>query len=96
MKKGRRNINFTFEVVKNGKTIQRVRTHSMRRFLHHLRTINWQGGHPRVYLRVNYGKAEDVFGKISSFYNDGWYDNEKDLWHAFNAFKDEGEDFLNQ
>lgn len=82
-------MNFTFKVKKNRSTIQVVRTHSIRRFINNLRTINWKDGGTKVYLRVNYGKKVDVFGKLSTFYNDGWYENQEDLRSAFNAFKEE-------
>lgn len=82
-------MNFTFKVTKNNKVIQKCQTHSKRRFLNQLRAINWKDKPLKVYLRVSYGKHEDVWGKLSSFYNDGWYENEKDLWLAFNAFSEE-------
>jgi len=66
-----------------------VRTHSKRRFLNHLRTIKWQYKGIKVYIRVSYGKKVDVFGKLSTFYNDGLYENKEDLWSAFNAFKED-------
>lgn len=79
-------MNFTYKVVRNGKEIDRLRTHSIRRFLSHLRTINWCNGRPSVYLRVSYGKHIDNFGKFVTFYNDGDYENKDDLWQAFEAF----------
>lgn len=82
-------MNFTLKVIENNRTIPRARTHSLRRFINNLRTINWRD-RPSVYLRVSYGKKEDCFGKMSNFYNDGWYGNGHDLWLAFNAFKEEG------
>jgi len=89
MRNNKNSLNFTFRVVKNGKTIDRCQTHSKRRFLNRLRTINWEDKLLKVYLRVSYGKHEDVWGKFSSFYNDGWYENEEDLWLAFNTFSEE-------
>lgn len=79
-------MNFTLKVIKNRKTIQSVRTHSVRRFTNNLRTINWTKPYPSVHLRVSYGKQKDTFGKMVTFYNDGNYDNKTDLWQAFNAF----------
>ncbi len=81
-------MNFTFKVIKDGQVIQAVRTHSIRRFLNNLRTINWQDGGIKTYLRVSYGKKICNFGCLCDFYNDGWYENKKDLWFAFNAFKE--------
>lgn len=83
-------MNFAFKVTKNNKTIQKCRTHSARRFINHLRTINWQNRTLAVYLRVSYGKQEDNFNRKVRFCNDGWYERERDLWIAFNAFKEAG------
>lgn len=82
-------MNFTFKVIKNNKVIQKCQTHSVRRFINRLRTINWQNVGLKVYLRVNYGKHEDNFGKKVTFYNDGLYESKEDLWCTFNAFKEE-------
>lgn len=81
--------NFTFRVIKNGKTIDECRTHSKRRFYGKIRTINWQNKPLKVYLRVYYGKHLSNFGKIERFWNDGYYDSRKDLMLALNAFMDE-------
>ncbi len=78
-------MNYSVVVSKSDKTLQKVRTHSLRRFLKILRTINWKNS-PSVYLRVSYGKQKDYAGKLINFYNDGVYDNKSDLWQAFNAF----------
>lgn len=79
-------MNFTFKVIKNDKMIEKCQTHSIRRFMNHLRTINWQKRGLKVYLRVNYGKYEDNFGKKATFYNDGLYKTKEDLWLAFKVF----------
>ena len=81
-------MNFTFKVIKNNKVIQKCQTHSKRRFLNHLRTVNLENRGTKVYLRVSYGKHIDVFGKKTTFYNDGWYEREEDLWLAFDAFEE--------
>lgn len=78
--------NFTFRVIKNGKTIDRCQTHSKRRFNNRIRTINWQNRPLKVYLRVSYGVGEDVFGKMVNFYNDGEYETKNDLLSALSAF----------
>lgn len=83
-------MNFTLKVIKNGRVVQSVRTHSIRRFADSLRTINWEGGLTAAFLRVNYGKREDWQGKVTDFYNEGEYETKEDLWLAFNAFKEEG------
>jgi len=76
------------KVLEKSKKVRIVRTHSLRRFTNSLRTINW-GNNPSVYLRVSYGKKECNFGCLCTFYNDGWYENEKDLLAVFIAFNSE-------
>lgn len=79
-------INLTFRVIKNGKMIQRCSTHSIRRFRNKIGTINWEDRPLKVYLRVSYGKYKDCFGKMSDFYNDGYYTTKRDLIYALQAF----------
>ena len=81
--------NFTFRVIKNGRTIDRCQTHSRRRFYNRIRSINWRNGVEKVYLRVSYGKGLDAFGKITNFHNDGTYETEKDLFFALSAFAED-------
>jgi hypothetical protein len=78
--------NFAFRVMKNGKVIDRCQTHSRRRFYNRIRTINWENGVEKVYLRVSYGKGLNNFGKVTSFYNDGEYENRENLLLALSAF----------
>lgn len=82
-------LNFTFRVIKNGKTIDRYQTHSKRRFYNRTRTINWKDGVEKVYLRVSYGKGIDNFGKVTNFYNDGEYKTKRDLLFALSAFTED-------
>jgi len=80
-------MNFFLKIIKkNGEIVFKCQTHSIRRFLKNLRMIKWQDESISAYLRVSYGKGKDVFGKIVTFYNDGWYETEEDLWLAFEAF----------
>ena len=82
-------MNLTLKVYKNGKLVDRVRTHSKRQFTTHLRTINWQNSPLRVYIRVSYGKNKCIKGCLCTFYNDGWYEDEKELLKAVKAFMEE-------
>lgn len=82
-------LNFTYRIIKNGKTIGRCQTHSKRRFYNRIRTINWQKNHLKVYLRVSYGRTECNTGCVCNFYNDGWYDNKEDLMFALDNFATE-------
>jgi hypothetical protein len=77
MKKTKFNQNYTFKVFRNGVVIQRCQTHSYRRFMSDLRTINWQLKPLKVHLRVYYGEG---------FFNEGDYEKSKDLWLAARAF----------
>lgn len=74
------------KVIENGKVVQRLQTHSKRRFYNKIRTIKWKNNHVSVYLRINYGKHLSNRGKLESFWNDGEYDNREDLMLAVNAF----------
>lgn len=84
-------MNFTLKIKRNRQATRKCQTHSVRRFLNRLRTINWKDDQISVYLKIYYGRHKDNFGKIVPFYNDGEYENKKDLWKAFNAFYDERE-----
>ena len=79
-------LNYTFRVVKDGKTIDRCQTHSNRRFYNRIRTINWQDSPLKVYLRVSYGRRECNLGCMCNFYNDGEYETSQDLMKALEAF----------
>lgn len=78
--------NYVLKVYKNGLVDRVVRTHSKRLFLTRLRSLKFLKAFPRVYLRVSYGKHEDVYGKIQYFYNDGDYESYKELIGAYDAF----------
>lgn len=78
-------MNFTLIVKSHGQKVERVSTHSVRRFYRRLRSIKWKDN-TSCYLCVSYGKHFDSFGQFRSFYNDGVYDNEKDLLQAFQIF----------
>lgn len=79
-------MNYTIKVYKNGKRVHMYRTHKIRRFLKNIRTIKFADEGIKAYLKVDYGKHLDVYGKKTLFYNDGTYDNKSDFWWAFNAF----------
>lgn len=86
MDKQNNKLNFTLKVFVDSKAVERLETHSKRRLHNKIRTIKWQSGHSRVYLRVNYGKHLSSKNKIESFWNDGDYYNQKDLCQALEAF----------
>ncbi len=79
-------MNYSYKVIKNNKTIERYETHSKRKFYNKVRSIKWSDMHSSVYLRVNYGMHLSNRNKIESFWNDGDYYNQKDLWQALEAF----------
>lgn len=80
--------NYTLKIFRNGREVDKVGTHSVRKILTHLRSINWEND-TSTYIRVSYGKKKDGSGKPSTFYNDGNYCNEQDLLWAFNVFNEE-------
>jgi len=80
--------NFTLKVF-GGQGVQRYETSSLRRFLNQTRTINWQNGIKKVYVRVSYGKFIDQSGKMTTFFNDGEYDNQQDFELVVRAFLEE-------
>lgn len=80
--------NYTLKVLENGKKVDEIRTHSVRLFHTHLRSINWQNS-PRTYLRVSYGKGLSNKNQLVTFYNDGWYDDKQELLEVFKAFNEE-------
>jgi len=82
-------LNYTFRVIKDGKTIDRCQTHSKRRFSNKLGTINWQNSPLKVYLRVSYGRRECNLGCVCNFYNDGEYKTKGDLLFALYAFAED-------
>lgn len=82
-------MNFTAKVIKSGEVIKVYRTHKIRRFLKNIRSIKFEDCELKVYLKVDYGKGIDVYGKKTRFCNEGLYDNSEDFWWAFNAFTED-------
>ena len=81
--------NYFYKVEKSGKTIDKCQTHSLRRFRNRTGTINWKDlkkNKGEVYLKVNYGKLLDNFGKRTTFHNDGVYRDKESFYLALNAF----------
>lgn len=77
---------YFYRIIKNGKTVDKCSSHSKRRFINNLRTIKNLSNEKKIYLKVNYGRMLDNYGNYSIFINDGYYENIKDLWRAFNTF----------
>ncbi len=84
MRKRRRR--FKLLVREKEKEVQRANTHSIRRFLKIIRSINWENPHCRVYMRVSDGRFSDNRRRFVEFYNDGEYTNPEEFWQAFDAF----------
>ncbi len=80
--------NYTLKIF-HGQKVERYRTKSLRRFLRHARTIKWEDKPTKVYLKVSYEKFPDHRGKLTTFFNDGIYTNEKDFNLALKAFLEE-------
>ena len=79
-------MRYTLKIFKNGKLVRRSLTANQRRFAYFLRMINFQIKGILVYIKVDYGKSLDNFGKMTNFHNDGEYVTRKDLMMAFRAF----------
>ena len=86
MSKRKNKLNYTLRVMEKGKVVQRLQTHSRRRFYDKIRSIKWQKSYVSVYIRVSYGKHLSNRNKLESFWNDGVYKNKKDLMLALEAF----------
>lgn len=69
-----------------GQKVERYETRSIRRFYNHIRTIKWQDGIIKVYLRVSEGKHPELHGRLTTYYNDATCYNPKELLETFNAF----------
>lgn len=74
--------------IDNGKA-EAIRTKKKKRFLKILRTINWQNGIKKVYLKVSYGKKKCNYGCICGFLNEGYYQNKEELLIVFKYFDEE-------
>lgn len=80
---------YSLKLFKNGGKVKIVRTGKKRRFLNFLRTINWQNGIKKVYLKVSYGKKQCNYGCTCDFYNDGYCANKEELLNVFRYFNEE-------
>jgi len=80
--------NFTLKIF-GSQGVQRYETASLRRFHNHTGRIIWQNGVKKVYVRVSYGKFIDQSGKMTTFFNDGEYDNQQDFELVVRAFLEE-------
>lgn len=78
--------NYTFKVFKKGLVVDRYSSHSARAFFRRLRSINFSADVENVYLRVSYGRAQDIRGVTSTDYNEGFYDSQQELQEAIDAF----------
>jgi hypothetical protein len=87
LKKNNR-YNYSFRVIKNGKTIQKFRTSSKQRFYNRARKIKWKNKPLKVHLRVGYGRDKTSSGRYEIFYNYGVYKTSKDFWLALKAFSE--------
>lgn len=81
--------NYTLKLYKNNGKVETVRTKKKMRFLRIIRTINWQDGIKKTYIKVSYGKKICVSGCLCEFHNDGYYNNKQDLLEIFKYFDDE-------
>ena len=78
--------NYSYKVVKNGKTIQKFRSSSKQNFYKRAGKIKWKNKPVKVHLRVSYGKQKTSSGRYEIFYNYGVCETSKDFWLALRAF----------
>lgn len=81
--------NFQLKIYLEGRVVSNIRTHSIRSFLNHLRSIKYDNHNYKYYLRVSYGKGINNFNQRVSFFNCGEYDDYLSLISAFNAFNED-------
>lgn len=68
--------------MKNGKMVRMYPKNRVRRFYAKLQGYSYT----KVYFKVEYGRAKDAQGKMSTFYNDGTYEDSKEAKKALAAF----------
>jgi hypothetical protein len=68
------------------KIVRRQQTDKRRVFARILASLKKLALKEKWYIRVNYGKYKDNFGKLVDFYNDGEYTNKTELMKAYKAF----------
>lgn len=70
------------ELTKSNGEVKSYRSGGLKRFIYWLRHGKWV----KCHAWVGYGKQLDTHGRISLFYNDGEYNNERDAEQALRAF----------
>lgn len=81
--------NYTLKLYKTNGKIEIVRTHKKKRFLRIIRTLNWESGIKKAYIKVSYEKKVCNHGCLCDFYNDCYCDNKEDLIDVFEYFDGE-------
>lgn len=82
-------MKYLIKVYKKGKMAQMSRTKKIRKFLKNARLINFKNNEIKAYLKVDYGRYLDVYGKMINFDNEGTYDNKEDFLWAVDTFTEE-------
>jgi hypothetical protein len=81
--------NFTAKIYGvNNKLVSRLCTAHPRVFLDYIRSLKWEKGIQKAYLRIFYGTFNDCFGNKAAFRNEGFYTSQKKLIHAYEAFNE--------
>lgn len=81
--------NYTLKLYKTDGKIETVRTKKKKRFLRNIRTINWENGIKKAYLKVSYGKKICIYRCLCDFYNETYCNNKKELLGMFKYFDEE-------
>lgn len=77
---------YYFKRLRKGKVVLRLYTGKMNRISYLLKDTKFSEKGTQVYIRLEYGKKKDNFGKLVGFYNDGLYSTRKEAELAWQAF----------
>lgn len=80
---------YTLKIYETSGKIETVRTKKRKRFFKFLRTINWQSGIKKSYIKVSYGKKVCIDGCLCEFWNDGYYNTKEELLEIIKYFDNE-------
>lgn len=76
------NIKFTLKIWKQDETVQKYYSTKIRRIIAKVKADKFL----KAYIKVSYGKGMTNKRKREEIYNDGIYDNPKELLEALSAF----------
>jgi antitoxin component YwqK of YwqJK toxin-antitoxin module len=75
--------------LKNGKTMKYYTNDKIKRIYSLVSLAKFPDKVLKAYVKVSYGKFLDAFGKMTEFYNDGYYTDKKELREVISIFWNE-------